>query len=509
MLAGAPAVYEFDETLINEQSTVKLACDVLSMVQEGDVIALSGDLGAGKTTFARALIRAAAGDERLEVPSPTFTLVQSYVLPRHAILHVDLYRVHEAEELAELGLDEAEGAVTLIEWPDRAGEALPADRFDIAFMLAPHLGLNARQMRFVGRGRCAARAERLDVMRRLLERAGFGQAERRRLQGDASTRAYIRLVLPGRTAILMNAPPRPDGPPVRDGRPYSAIAHLAEDAKPFVAMARALRERGLSAPAVYAADIEAGLILLEDLGCEGVAHGDPPSPIFERYAAAIDALSHLHAQALPETLPVAPGVEHALPPYDLDALTIEAELLLDWYFPFHGIEASAAECEQFVGRWRAALIRAVEAPRSWTLRDFHSPNLLWLPERDGIARVGLLDFQDAVLGPNAYDVVSLLQDARVDVPEEMEIALLGRYAKARRAADADFDPASFVALYSLMGAQRATKILGIFARLCRRDGKPQYIQHMPRVWRYLNRALSHPELAELKAWYDYHAPAPT
>ena len=142
------------------------------------------------------------------------------------------------------------------------------------------------------------------------------------------------------------------------------------------------------------------------------------------------------------------------------------------------------------------------------LRDYHSPNLLWLPEREGIARVGLLDFQDAVMGPAPYDLVSLLQDARVDVPDPLEIALLGRYVKARLGADPDFATTGFVQLYVTLGAQRATKILGIFARLDRRDGKPQYLRHIPRIWRYLRRALIHPAMTDLKAWYDAHVPPP-
>ena len=141
------------------------------------------------------------------------------------------------------------------------------------------------------------------------------------------------------------------------------------------------------------------------------------------------------------------------------------------------------------------------------LRDFHSPNLLWLPEREGLARLGLLDFQDAVMGPAAYDLASLLHDARVDVPEMMEIALLSRYTRARLAADASFDAPAFVRIYATLCAQRASKILGIFARLDMRDGKPQYLRHIPRVWAYLQRALAHPSLAALKAWYDAHVPA--
>jgi aminoglycoside/choline kinase family phosphotransferase len=273
-------------------------------------------------------------------------------------------------------------------------------------------------------------------------------------------------------------------------------------------MARALRERGFSAPEIYAADIDAGLLLLEDLGGEGFVAGEPPAPIEDRYTAAVDLLVALHQQSLPATLPVAPRVEHRLPSYDLEAYLIEAELLLDWYLPHRGVAASVAAREEFAALWRAALKIAVDAAPTWVLRDFHSPNLLWLRAREGVARVGLLDFQDALMGPAAYDVVSLLQDARVDVPESIEVGLVGRYVKARRAHARSFDIGNFFELYAVLGAQRATKVLGIFSRLDRRDGKPQYLRHQPRVWRNLRRSLAHPALKPLKAWYDTHAPAP-
>jgi aminoglycoside/choline kinase family phosphotransferase len=142
------------------------------------------------------------------------------------------------------------------------------------------------------------------------------------------------------------------------------------------------------------------------------------------------------------------------------------------------------------------------------MRDFHSPNIIWLAERDDIKRVGIIDFQDAVLGPPAYDLVSLLQDARLDVPEQLELALLTRYIKARRAADENFDPASFAELYAIMSAQRNTRLLGTFARLNRRDGKPQYLRHQPRIWTYLSRSLAHPILADFRDWYAANVPPP-
>jgi aminoglycoside/choline kinase family phosphotransferase len=141
------------------------------------------------------------------------------------------------------------------------------------------------------------------------------------------------------------------------------------------------------------------------------------------------------------------------------------------------------------------------------LRDYHSPNLIWLPNRQGLSRVGLLDFQDALIGPAAYDVASLLQDARVDVPDALESELLARYIRKRSEQNANFDAEEFAAIYAVMVAQRSTKILGIFARLDKRDGKPQYLRHMPRVWRYLQRALAHPALAGLARWYKDNVPA--
>jgi tRNA threonylcarbamoyl adenosine modification protein YjeE len=500
--------YSFTAVLANERATERLMRDIAALVEPGDLITLSGDLGAGKTMFARAFIRHSAGDETIEVPSPTFTLMQSYDLPRFRLLHADFYRLHGPDELAELGFDDLrDDAVTLLEWPDRAEAVLPPDRLDVELNLAPEKGVMVRHARVTGTGTFAARAERMARIRRFLDAHGYGESVRRRIQGDASTRSYERLTRGSETAILMNAPRRPDGPALRDGKPYSAIAHLAESVTPFIAMARGLTERGFSAPRIFAADREAGLLVLEDLGSEPVVSGDPPAPLEERYAAAVDVLAALHHMELPELLPVEPGLDYRLPGYDLDALLVELELLIDWYLPKLNTALSNAGRETFFALWRNALAAIEQAPVTWVLRDFHSPNLLWLAEPEGVAKIGILDFQDAVLGPAAYDVASLLQDARVDVPEMMEIAMLSRYTRARRESDPMFNATQFAQLYATLAAQRASKILGIFARLEKRDGKPQYVRHMPRVWSYLRRALAHPVLSDLQRWYRANVPA--
>jgi hypothetical protein len=500
----------FSVALANETATANLMADLALLIGPGDVITLTGDLGTGKTAAARAMIRYLADDDALEVPSPTFTLAQSYELSAFPVLHADLYRVNDASELEEIGLSPLpEGVAALIEWPDRAGGTLPADRIDIAFNHRPALGSTARSAEITGFGKAAGQVELLKLLRGFLDGAGFADAKRRRMAGDASTRSYARLMREGDVFILMNSPKRPDGPAIYDGKPYSAAVHLAEDVKPFVAIDKGLRGQGFSAPEIHHADLDAGFLITEDFGSTPVIEGDPPAPIAERYEAATDMLAVLHAKTLPEILPLAESTDYPIPPFDIDAWLVEIGLMTEWYLPDRNAPLSDVLRSEFVNMWRDLLQKPAAAARTWVLRDFHSPNLIWLGDRAGLARVGIIDFQDTVLGPVAYDVVSLLQDARIDVPEAVELSLFSRYIKARRAADASFDAADFAALYAIMSAQRNTRLLGTFARLNRRDGKPQYLKHQPRIWTYLSRSLAHPSLASLRAWYAAHVPPPT
>jgi aminoglycoside/choline kinase family phosphotransferase len=336
----------------------------------------------------------------------------------------------------------------------------------------------------------------------------YAEAAVEYLQGDASTRAYARLVLPDRTAILMDSPRQPDGPPIRDGKPYSALVHLAEDVTPFVAVSEELRRRGLAAPAIYAFDLERGFLIIEDLGDKvfgaEIARG---VPMVELYAPAVEVLLAIAAASLPAELPVEGHQRYQLPPYDEDAFLTEAMLLIDWFWPaLHRRPAQAAMRAEFAALWQPLLADAAREDKTLVLRDFHSPNLMWLPEREDRQRVGILDFQDALLGPAAYDLVSLLQDARLDVPEALEAELLARYCAARAAREEHFSSDRFRVLYATLGAQRNSKILGIFTRLAKRDGKRAYLSHIPRVARYLERNLAHPALASLRAWYQNEIP---
>jgi aminoglycoside/choline kinase family phosphotransferase len=226
------------------------------------------------------------------------------------------------------------------------------------------------------------------------------------------------------------------------------------------------------------------------------------------WRAAVDALVHLRRVPMPAALPLPDGARFALPRRDRAAFEIEVDLLLDWLWPeLKGSPATDEVRAEFHAVWRPVLDRLLALPAGWFLRDFHSPNLVWLPQRQGLARVGVLDFQDALHEHSAFDLVSLLQDARVDVAEELERELFDSYCAKVEAQEPAFDRAAFASAYADFGAQRNTRLLGLWARLLRRDAKPQYLQHFPRTWRYLERNLRHAALASLAAWYDRHFPA--
>jgi hypothetical protein len=298
-----------------------------------------------------------------------------------------------------------------------------------------------------------------------LERHGYGSATRTALAGDASARRYERLRGGPGPAILMHCPPQ------------IGIA-------PFLHVADWLHRWRMSAPQVIAADAKSGQVLLEDLGDDlfsrVLAQGGDERAL---YAAAVDLLVFLQGCPPPDGLPA----------YDDAWLLREAALLTEWYAPH-------APADDYRAIWEKLLPRARVGGDGFVYVDYHADNLLWLPERQGHARIGLLDFQDARLGPPAYDLVSLLEDARRDVPPALADAMVDRYLAARP----DLDPEAFRAAYAVLGAQRNAKILGLFSRLARRDGKPAYLALLPRVAGHLKRDLGHPLLSPLRAWCDRH-----
>jgi tRNA threonylcarbamoyl adenosine modification protein YjeE len=497
----------YEHTDLEELS--RLAIALAPRLRPRDAVALWGDLGAGKTAFARFLIQALLEDESAEVTSPSFPLLQVYESTRLTIYHFDFYRISGPDDLPELGFHDAlADGLVLMEWPERLGAELPGERLDIRFTETSQA--DVRRLNLEGFGPSwPERLKRFAAWRAFIDGAGWSGARPVYAAGDASARGYARL-LRGQgqesavsSAVLMDSPRQPDGPPVRGALPYSQIAHLAEDVRSFVAVDAALRRAGVAAPEIYAQDLSQGFLLLEDFG-DWAFTRDGVQDV--QYRAAVEALLHLRKAPPPRELPVGEGV-HGLPLYDREALAIETELLLDWFLPAAtGRAPSAAAREEFSQLWNDQFDWLLAQPKGWTLRDFHSPNLIWRPDETGLARVGLIDFQDAVLGHAAYDLVSLLQDARQDAPAELEAALLSAYCDAAAQSEPAFDREAFVRAYALLGAQRNTKILGIFARLAMRDGKRAYLAHIPRIAQYLTRDLEHPSLSNLKAWFDREAP---
>ena len=476
-----------------------LASRLASFVSPVDCVALYGHLGAGKTTFAQGLLPALGVRET--ITSPTYQLVHAYPTPRHTIYHCDFYRVGPGEE-EEIGFGEmCETGVVLVEWPDVIDARLPANRLEVRIAGEG----NSRTVSLSGSGAWEGKLARFRDISAFLGMRGWGDARCLAIRGDASARLFSRLKRGADVAMLMDWPPVSDGPPIRGGRPYCEIAHLARKGTSFVAVSDWLRlQTGVSAPAVAASDLERGLFLIEDLG--DAVFGDliaAGRPIESLYALAVDGLLALRASRPPRDLPGPGGARYHVPDFDREALEVELDLLLNWYFTL-----SPAPCapetlaRSFFEAWSPSLDWLETQEKDLVLRDYHSPNLLFCAERKGLGQLGVIDFQDAVWGHPAYDLVSLLQDARLEVPEETERRLFARYCEGAAKADASFDEAAFARAYAILGAQRNTKILGIFARLSLRDGKHGYLAHLPRIARYLHRNLAHPDLKPLRAWYE-------
>ena len=484
-----------DILLADEAATIRFGEDMALALRRGDYVALNGDLGAGKSTFARAVIRTIADDAMLEVPSPTFTLVQSYDL-RIPVAHFDLYRIADAAEIDELGFDEAlSDGICLVEWPEKGFGALPAEGIVLNFV---HEG-DGRRVAIDGPAPALARVRRSLAIRDFLDEAGYRSATRRHLTGDASIRAYEHIHIGGERFVLMDSPRHTPGPILADGKYYQQIAHIAEDVQPFIAVGKYLLSLGLRAPAMYETDIEQGILLIEDLGSDSVL-SEEGVPIAERYRESAACLALMHGQAFERDLPVTEGIVHRVPDFDRDAMQIEVSLLTDWYLPWkRGTPASDAERRDYVAIWDRLIESLATADHNLVLRDFHSPNIIWRPDATGTDRVGIIDFQDAMIGPAAYDVAALVQDARVDMPEDLAEEVLDHYL-ALRARDEGFDRTRFVRDWHVMAAQRNCKLVGLWVRLMQRDGKPAYMRHMPRTFRNLEGALAHPDLAPLRDW---------
>ena len=301
------------------------------------------------------------------------------------------------------------------------------------------------------------------------------------LAGDASFRKYWRWSDGARCLVVMDAPPP------------------QEDVRPFVRIARHLAGLGLSTPEVLQEDADNGFLLLEDFGDDTYARilarhlpADSGGDEAGLYALSADVLSHLHRSG-------ARALLNDLPNYLGERMAELATVLVDWYLPLaRGRDAAPAEREAYLAAWRGVLQHLEALPRTLVLRDYHIDNLMWLPQRPGIRACGLLDIQDAEIGVAAYDIVSLVEDARRDIAPDLRAATLDHYRATTPIENRD----AFDAALAICAAQRHSRVIGVFARLWQRDGKPLYLQHLPRLWTLLDRALLHPELQSVRHWID-------
>jgi tRNA threonylcarbamoyl adenosine modification protein YjeE len=495
-MAGTSPCFTFHAA--QEADSLRLAAWLAGQAKAGWLIFLKGDLGAGKTAFARGFIKAKCGP-KTRVPSPSFTLVQPYETCTPAIIHSDLYRLSEASEVEELGLlDALESDICLLEWASRAEGFLPDPTVSVTLSLVEGAP-DARQIIIEAAPEIIAPLKaaqaREAALQSFLAQAGWGAGTRAPLAGDASTRRYERLTLPdGRQGVLMDWAKGPDGPAIYDGKPYSQVAHLAEAMPAYCAMVDWLGAHGLSSPDIWARDEAQGFALMEDFGDRHIAMDETiDRAVF--YREAVSNLLHLHQS---------PAAEF-LAPYDGKVQAVEADLFTQWYLPYRGIEVSPAAAQSWHALWEPLGDTLLRAPRVSVLRDYHSVNLLWREGAQARFRVGLIDVQDALAGHAAYDLSSLLCDARVDVAPELQAAAYEHYCATRFGAD---EPAreAFQTAYAICAVQRNLKIAGIFVRLSERDHKPGYLKHLPRVLGYLESHMAHPALAPVAHWLEAHAP---
>ncbi|WP_371397027.1 aminoglycoside phosphotransferase family protein [Fretibacter rubidus] len=355
-------------------------------------------------------------------------------------------------------------------------------------------------------------SERERIIKAFIGGAGWGDALRAAVPGDASARRYERLTLGDRRAVLMDAPLSSDLPPEPDGATaearaalgYVAQARLAgADPAAFLCIASELSQRGFSAPRILAADVDEGLILLEDLGADLFAPIVTGERTMERplYTAAVDCLASIYRSSFPQDFAYG-DTRWRVKDYDETALLAEMSLMTDWYAPDTGVVLSDTAMDEWTQLWSQAFTQISNHAPGLALRDFHAENIFWMPERAGTANVGLIDFQDALMTHPSYDLASLIEDIRRDVSANLTDDLIARFCgQAGLKYDDDFRAA-----YAVMGAQRSTKLLGFPVRADKAYGKPQYRALLPRVKRHLNNSLAHDVMGDIRDWYGRYVP---
>lgn len=463
-----------------------LAQAIAPYLVPGDCILLEGDLGAGKSQFARALIRA-LGTKTQHQPSPTFTLLQVYDDTRLPLAHADLYRIAEPEEVFDLHLEPfLRHGVTLVEWPQKAPAGFfPAEALTISLVEDSATGRTAtltgdsswaKRFAFFAPEvrRESSEKGRMGYIQSLCNRKGLMITP---VSQDASFRSYWRVRLEEGSRILMDAPPP------------------LEDVTRFALVDRCLEGIGIHTPHIYNMDATGGYALLEDFGDTtfygAIQNGMAPQPLYE---AAVDVLLKIYK-----------GGEQPVGKYTAAMYLNEASLFVDWYMPMvNGRATHTADRRAFRDIWLPLVEKMLTAPKSTVLFDYHCQNLMLVGGGlNDIGNVGVLDFQDARTGPVVHDLASLLYDVRYDVPRELHDILIRRMVDGLEGA---MTLEAFTEAMKLSALQNLTRIAGVFTRLAYRDGKRNYLNYMPRLWRYFDELVAMPACLELRRYVEKNTP---
>ena len=476
--------------LINSlKETEALAKEVSLIIQKGDFISLIGPLGSGKTTLTKYIINNIC-EASQEVTSPTFTLSQTYPAKRSPITHYDLYRIEDYSDLEEIGFSETlEEGIVIIEWADKFSNKLPKNRLQIQI---EDDGGNNRIAHIKGYGSWDKRLERNIHLNNFINQCNLEIIDKNWMQGDASERSYQRIITPDNSYVIMNH---------NQKKTKENPTKLAENFEAFILINYHLESLGIKVPKIFEVDTKNSFLLLEDLGNIQYSEINPNSDnIFDYYIPALESLILIQDSHHKKNLEYG-GMRHTLNSYDNNIYLEELKLLVNWYWPYKkGTLCEIDAYNEYIDIWEA-LLSKISHSSTLTLRDFHSPNLLWIDSENGLRRCGIIDFQDALIGHPLYDLVSLTQDARINISSELEIQILNYYIELKYPEISEDLRMSLVQDYHIIATQRCCKILGVFARLAMSANRPEYLLHIPRIIGYIDRNFENQVLKDLSGWF--------
>ncbi|MDG2187302.1 MAG: tRNA (adenosine(37)-N6)-threonylcarbamoyltransferase complex ATPase subunit type 1 TsaE [Hyphomicrobiales bacterium] len=473
----------------NIKELEELAKTISSNLEKGDIIALIGEIGSGKTTLSKFLINQLTSIEINQINSPTFNLYQSYNKNNVLVNHYDFYRIEKYQDLDEIDLEDSyKNGITIIEWADKYINALTQDYIEI------HLTekLSYREYKITPKGKLRKRIKNINSLDNFLKKTNLKINKLEDIYGDASKRKYCRLHLEDKTLILMDS---------SQEKKKINPTKLSTSISDYIHICKYLEKINIRVPELFYTDIKREYLIEEDFGDLKYSHIISKENFKELYQPAIDTLLHISEIHHPNNLEVN-GKTYDIPEYDKKIYLNEVEIFIKFYWPFiKGTICTSAIEKEFMDIWNELLIK-ISSDKSLVLRDFHSPNLMLLKDEENHKKCGVIDFQDALLGHPIYDLVSLCQDARITISEEEETFLIETYKSKFNFNNYQFDRSNFIDHYCILGTQRSMKILGIFARLSILDSRNDYLVHMPRVINYIKRNMQNSNLSDLSKWLD-------